>query len=156
MTRPGLVALFLSPDANETLVLVLVRQRANALYVVVPSTQLPRSVAGSTAALMFKVYKRFAPGVMTAEAEERNVGATGVPPPPLMNAELELRKAICACAVLASVMPASAPISSTARKIPRCQRGSACLRVVRVAFIVISSCFHTLPALACKKSPTGL
>src|SRR2546425_899166 len=105
---------------------------------------------------MFTVYQRFGPGVMTAEAEERNVGATGVPPPPAMNAELELRKAICACAVLTRLMPASAPISSTARTIPRCQRDSACLGVVRVAFIVISSCFHTLPALACKKSPTGL
>src|SRR6267378_7498718 len=82
-------------------------------------------------------------------AAARNVGIAG--PPPLMNAELELRKAICACAVLTSVMLASAPISSTARTIPRCQRGSACLRVVRVAFIVISSCSHALPALACKK-----
>src|SRR6266850_5135049 len=69
--------------------------------------------------------------------------------PPVMNAELELRKAICACAALTSVMPASAPISSTARTIPPCQRGSACLGVVRATFIVISSCFHTLPALAC-------
>src|SRR6267143_2611452 len=60
--------------------------------------------------------------------------SAGIAAPPLMNAELELRKAICACAALPSVMPASAPISSTARKIPRCQRGSACLRVVRVAF----------------------
>src|SRR5882762_9441623 len=88
------------------------------------------------------------------DAAARNCGVAG--PLPGMEAELELRKAICACAALASVMPASAPISSTARKIPRCQRRSACLRVVRVAFIVISSCFHTLPALACKKSPTGL
>jgi len=144
----------LTPDPNETLVLDLVRERANALYVVLPSTQLPRTVAGSTAALMFTVYQRFGPGVMTAEAEERNVGATGVPPPPGMEAKVELRKAICACAVLTSVMPASAPVSSTARKIPRCQHGSACLRVVRVAFI--ASCFHTLPALACEKSPTGL
>src|SRR5256885_4310750 len=155
MTRPGLVALLLTPDPNETLVLDLVRERANALYVVLPSTQLPRTVAGSTAALMFRVYKRFGPGVMMAEAEERNVGATGVPPPPAMNAELELRKAICACAALTSVMPASAPRSSTAHKIPRCQRGSACFRVVRVAFMVIP-CSHPLPALACKKSPTGL
>src|SRR2546421_1873579 len=78
----------------------------------------------------------------------------GVEAPPLMNAEVALRKAICACAVLTSVMPASAPISSTARTIPRCQHGSACLRVVRVAFISLS--FHTLPALACEKSATGL
>ena len=103
---------------------------------------------------MFTVYQRFGPGVMTAEAEERSVGATGVPPPPPMNAEVALRKAICACAVLPSVMPARAPISSTARTVLRCQHGSACLRVVRVAFI--ASCFHTLPALACEKSPTGL
>src|SRR6266480_95149 len=82
--------------------------------------------------------------------------SAGIAAPPLMNAELELRKAICACAVLTSVMPASAPISSTARTIPPCRRGSACLRVVRVSFIVISSCFHTLPDLACEKSPTGL
>src|SRR5438094_4495118 len=155
MTRPGLVAVLLTPDPNETLVLDLVRERANALYVVLPSTQLPRTVAGSTAALMFTVCQRFGPGVMTAEAEERNVGATGVPPPPGMEAKVELRKAICACAVLTSVMPASAPVSSTARKIPRCQHGSACLRVVRVAFMVIP-CSHPLPALACKKSPTGL
>src|SRR5467141_3101208 len=85
-------------------------------------------------------------------AAARNAGVTA---PPLMNAELELRKAICACAVLTSVMPASAPVSSTARTIPRCQRGSACLRVVPVAFMVIS-CSHPLPALACKKSPSGL
>src|SRR5882762_9016832 len=87
------------------------------------------------------------------DAAARNVGVRA--PPPLMKAELELRKAICACAVLTSVMPASAPISSTARTISRCQRGSACLRVVRVAFMVIS-CSHPLPALACKKSPTDL
>src|SRR6266404_9711402 len=96
-----------------------------------PSTQLPRTVAGSTAALMFTVYQRFGPGVMTAEAEERNVGATGVPPP-VMNAELELRKAICACAVLTSAMPASAPRSSKARATPRAQRHSFSLRVVGV------------------------
>src|SRR2546426_4044146 len=84
-----------------------------------PSTQLPRTVAGSTAALMFTVYQRFGPGVMTAEAEERNVGATGVPPPPGMEAKVELRKAICACAVLTSDMPASAPVSSTDRKSTR-------------------------------------
>src|SRR5437773_2814107 len=81
----------------------------------------------------------------------RNAGI----PPPGMEAEVELRKAICACAGLPSVMPASAPVSSTARRIPRCQRGSACFRVVRVAFMVIP-CSHPLPALACKKSPTGL
>src|SRR5467141_4352347 len=79
--------------------------------------------------------------------------SAGIAAPPLMNAELELRKAICACAALPSVMPASAPISSTVRTSPRCQRGSACLRVVRVAFIFISSCSHALPALACKKIP---
>src|SRR6267143_2775516 len=82
-------------------------------------------------------------------AAARNVGVRA--PPPLMKAELELRKAICACAALPSVMPASAPISSTARTSPRCRRDSACLRVVRVTFIVISSCSHALPALACKK-----
>src|SRR3989454_9936179 len=103
--------------------------------------------------LVFRAYKRVGPGVNMAEDAERSVGATGVPPPPAMNAEVALRNAICACAGLPSVMPASAPISSTARTIPRCQRGSACLRVVRVAFIVISSCSHALPALACEKSP---
>src|SRR5437773_2608945 len=103
--------------------------------------------------LVSRAYKRVGPGINMAEDAERSVGATGVPPPPAMNAELELRKAICACAALTSAMPASAPISSTARTIPRCQHGSACLRVVRVAFIVIPSCFHTLPALACEKSP---
>ena len=36
-----------------------------------------------------------------------------------------------------------------ARAILRCQRHSACLRVVRVVFIAIS-CSHTLPALACE------
>src|SRR2546427_7054946 len=98
MTRQGLVVvLLLTTDLNVLVVLDLVRERANALYVVVPSSQVPRTVAGSTAALMFRVYKRFGPGVMMAEAEERNVGATGVPPP-AMNAEVALRKAICACA----------------------------------------------------------
>ena len=63
-------------------------------------------------------------------AAARNAGI----PPPGMEAKVELRKAICACAALTSAMPASAPISSTARTIPRCRRGSACLRVVRVAF----------------------
>src|SRR2546430_15306900 len=106
MTRPGLVAVLLTPDPNETLVLDLVRERANALYVVLPSTQLPRTVAGSTAALMFRVYQRFGPGVMTAEAEERRVGATGVPPPAAMNAGVGVREASCACAGPASVMPA--------------------------------------------------
>src|SRR5467141_952162 len=77
--------------------------------------------------------------------------SAGIAAPPLMNAELELRKAICACAALPSVMPASAPINSTARTSPRCRRDSACLRVVRVTFIVISSCSHSLLTLACKK-----
>src|SRR2546422_8136051 len=130
---PVPVAVLLSCDLQPVLLLDLVRERANALYVVLPSTQLPRTVAGSTSALMFRVYQRFGPGVMTAEAEERRVGATGVPPPAAMNAELELRKAICACAVLASVMPASAPLSSTARTIPRRPHGSAFLRVGPVA-----------------------
>src|SRR2546427_12296991 len=114
MTRPGMVALLLAPDPNETLVLDLVRERANALYVVLPSTQLPCTVAGSTAALMFTVYQRFGPGVMTAEAEERSVGATGVPPPAGMGAKVEVRKASFACAVLTSVLPASAPDSRPA------------------------------------------
>ena len=48
-------------------------------------------------------------------AAARNAGVEA--PPPLMNAELELRKAICACAALPSVMPASAPISSKGRRI---------------------------------------
>jgi len=56
-------------------------------------------------------------------AAARNAGVRG--PLPLMKAELELRKAICACPVLTSVTPASAPISSTTRTLPRCQRGSA-------------------------------
>src|SRR5436190_11557413 len=131
MTRPGLVVEvgLLTPDPNETLVLDLVRERANALYVVLPSTQLPRTVAGSTAALMFTVYQRFGPGVMTAEAEERNGGATGVPPPAGMDAKVELRTAICACAVLTSVMPASAPIRSAARTMPSHQHGTECLTV---------------------------
>src|SRR5436853_5886462 len=107
--------MFISCDLKPVVVLGVVRERANRLYVVLPSTQLPCTVAGSTAALMFTVYQRFGPGVMTAEAEERSVGATGVPPPAGMDAKVELRKAICACAVLTSVMPASAPVSSTAR-----------------------------------------
>src|SRR5438445_3270213 len=80
ITRPVPVAVLLSCDLKPVVVLDLVRERANALYVVLPSTQLPRAVAGSTAALMFRVYQRFGPGVKTAEAEERRVGATGVPP----------------------------------------------------------------------------
>src|SRR5712691_6895156 len=42
-------------------------------------------------------------------------------------------------------MPASAPRSSTARTIPRCQRDSACLGVVRVAFIAGLSRLEVLP-----------
>jgi hypothetical protein len=43
-------------------------------------------------------------------AAARNAGVTG--PPPLMNAELELRKAICACAALASAITAAATAKS--------------------------------------------
>jgi hypothetical protein len=46
-------------------------------------------------------------------AAARNAGI----PPPGMDAELELRKAICACAALRSAMPVSAPRSSKGRRI---------------------------------------
>src|SRR6266480_6481240 len=77
---------------------------------------------------------RDSPTIVIGRPPAAATRSAGIAAPPLMNAELELRKAICACAVLTSVMPASAPISSTARTIPPCRRGSACLRVVRVAF----------------------
>src|SRR5882762_2186820 len=111
-------------------------------------------VAGAIASSVAGI--RDSPTIVIAGPPAAAARSAGIAAPPLMNAELELRKAICACAALPSVMPASAPISSTVRTSPRCQRGSACLRVVRVAFIFISSCSHALPALACKKSSIGL
>jgi hypothetical protein len=57
-------------------------------------------------------------------AKERNAGVVGAPV--VVNAEVALRKAICACAGLPRTIPASAPRSSKLRSI------------VRLAFISIS------------------
>jgi hypothetical protein len=51
-------------------------------------------------------------------------------------AEPAFLKVIWAWATLPSVMPASAPRSSKARAIPRCQRESSSI-MVRVAFITV-------------------
>jgi hypothetical protein len=101
--------------------------------------------------LTSRVYKRFGPGVMMAEVEERNVGATGVPPPPLTNAELELRKAICACAGLASAITAATEVRNSvlvaftackfcARDATRAVKECAMRRTLHTSPIATNSC----------------